>query len=63
MSKKKTDNKELGEVRADIDRLDQEIQALISERARLALRVRESKEGSSQAVDYSCLLAWPSRSH
>jgi chorismate mutase/prephenate dehydratase len=52
VSKKKTDNKELGEVRADIDRLDQEIQALISERARLALRVRESKEGSSQAVDY-----------
>jgi len=43
---------DLGAVRADIDQLDEQIQALISERARLASRVRQTKDDSSEAVDY-----------
>jgi chorismate mutase/prephenate dehydratase len=43
---------ELDAVRAEIDRLDQQIQQLISERAHLAFRVRESKEGKAGPVDY-----------
>lgn len=39
-------------VRGEIDRLDEQIQALISERARLAFRVRQSKGGSINAVDF-----------
>ncbi len=50
-----TDNKlrnSLGEVRAQIDALDAKIQALISDRARLAAAVRESKGSLEHAVDY-----------
>ncbi len=43
---------ELHAVRGEIDELDRQIQSLISERARLAFRVRESKGGSKEAVDY-----------
>ena len=39
-------------VRKEIDSLDEKIQNLISERARLAFRVRESKDKSAEAVDY-----------
>jgi len=42
----------LGEVRVQIDALDAQIQALISDRARLAWTVRESKGQLSHAVDY-----------
>ena len=43
---------DLESVRAEIDRLDERIQELISERARLAFRVRESKGEFGHAVDY-----------
>ncbi len=43
---------DLDSVRDEIDRLDERIQALISERARLAFRVRESKGEFTHAVDY-----------
>jgi chorismate mutase/prephenate dehydratase len=46
------DTKQLGEVRAQIDSLDERIQALISERARLAFQVRQSKGELTHAVDY-----------
>jgi chorismate mutase/prephenate dehydratase len=52
LTKKHEDRGELAEVRGEIDRLDEQIQALISERARLAFRVRQSKGGSSNAVDF-----------
>lgn len=42
----------LGEVRQKIDALDSQIQALISDRARLACAVRESKGELDNAVDY-----------
>ena len=42
----------LGEVRQKIDALDAQIQALISDRARLACAVRESKGKLGNAVDY-----------
>lgn len=42
----------LSEVRTRIDELDAQIQALISDRARLASAVRESKGSLSHAVDY-----------
>lgn len=42
----------LGEVRQKIDALDARIQALISDRARLASAVRESKGELENAVDY-----------
>ncbi len=42
----------LDEVRKEIDQLDEQIQSLISERAQLANRVRESKGSSNSAVDY-----------
>jgi chorismate mutase/prephenate dehydratase len=44
--------KPLDSVRRKIDDLDAKIQALISERARLAFQVRESKDASKGAVDY-----------
>jgi chorismate mutase/prephenate dehydratase len=51
-----TDSKKQAEpldsVRQEIDSLDAKIQELISERARLAFRVRESKNASQDAVDY-----------
>ncbi|MCU0988891.1 MAG: chorismate mutase, partial [Xanthomonadales bacterium] len=52
MRKKHEDRRELAEVREEIDRLDEQLQALISERARLALRVRQSKDQSKSAVDF-----------
>ena len=54
-SKKETDNGKqatLGEVRQEIDALDAKIQALISDRARLAGMVRKSKGQLDNAVDY-----------
>lgn len=56
--KKKENNTEdrgdtgLGEVRRKIDALDAQIQALISDRARLACAVRETKGELDSAVDY-----------
>jgi len=50
--KKDTDSKALTDVRAAIDRLDQNIQELISERARLAVNVRKSKGEFKHAIDY-----------
>jgi len=50
-----TDNKaqnSLGEIRVQIDALDTQLQALISDRARLAMAVRESKGSLTHAVDY-----------
>ena len=52
MSDTKKDTQDLAAARNEIDRLDEQIQNLISERARLAFRVRESKAGSSDAVDF-----------
>ena len=52
MSKSRQENGELTAVRDEIDSLDEQIQALISERARLAFRVRESKVDSREAVDF-----------
>ena len=46
------DSSGLDVVRKEIDQLDEQIQSLISERARLAYRVRESKGPSAGAVDY-----------
>lgn len=43
---------DLEQVRGEIDSLDEQIQNLISERARLAFRVRESKGQLPNAVDY-----------
>jgi len=51
-SSRKKGGKDLEQVRAEIDRLDEQIQGLISERARLAFRVRQSKGEARQAVDY-----------
>ncbi len=51
---KKTDKNstELEEIRQKIDKLDENIQTLISERARLAFRVRQSKGQHDNAVEY-----------
>ena len=51
---KKPDNNsdDLGKIRQEIDGLDENIQELISERARLAFRVRQSKGQHNNAVDY-----------
>ena len=46
------DSDGLAQVRNEIDRLDEQIQDLISERARLAFRVRDSKAASQHAVDF-----------
>ena len=51
MNKDKNSN-QLEGVRGEIDRLDSQILDLISERARLAFRVRQSKGDFTQAVDY-----------
>lgn len=52
-SKKRTPAvSQLEMVRTDIDQLDEQIQALISARARLAYRVRASKGEFTHAVDY-----------
>ena len=49
---KKADNNstDLENIRQEIDGLDENIQELISERARLAFRVRESKDRHKEAV-------------
>ncbi|MDH3788675.1 MAG: prephenate dehydratase [Xanthomonadales bacterium] len=52
MKDKKAQQEQLDSVRGEIDRLDEKIQQLISERARLAFRVRQSKDSSNEAVDY-----------
>ncbi len=52
MGKKRENEAGLAEIREQIDRLDEQIQALISERARIAGRVRESKGSGSHAVDF-----------
>ena len=52
MRKQHKDKADLASVRDDIDRLDQQIQALISERARLAFRVRKSKGETLHAADF-----------
>lgn len=51
---KKPDNSstDLENIRQEIDHLDESIQELISERARLAFRVRQSKGQHSNAVEY-----------
>ena len=49
--KSKSDNS-LNEVRSKIDELDAQIQSMISDRARLASAVRESKGDLAEAVDY-----------
>jgi chorismate mutase/prephenate dehydratase len=50
--KKPTGTQQLTEVRNEIDQLDEQIQGLISDRARLANRVRASKGEFAHAVDY-----------
>ena len=52
MSKQRENKADLARVRDEIDHLDEQIQALISDRARLAFRVRESKGKTLQAVDF-----------
>ncbi|HET6592367.1 MAG TPA: prephenate dehydratase, partial [Xanthomonadales bacterium] len=52
MKKKQEDRAELAGIREQIDRLDEQIQSLISDRARLAFKVRKSKGDSLQAVDF-----------
>ena len=49
---KPEDDTGLSRVRDKIDSLDRQVQSLISERARLAFRVRETKGDSRAAVDY-----------
>ena len=49
---KPEDDTGLSRVRDKIDSLDRQVQSLISERARLAFRVRETKGDSKAAVDY-----------
>jgi len=50
--KKPAANPPLAAVRKEIDELDEQIQSLISDRARLAFKVRASKGEFSHAVDY-----------
>jgi len=50
--RKDLNTKQLDQVRQEIDRLDEKIQELISERAQLAFRVRESKGKFPDAVSY-----------
>jgi chorismate mutase/prephenate dehydratase len=52
LDKSAKDEESLGGVRSEIDALDEQIQELISQRARLAFRVRESKGLLPNAVDY-----------
>lgn len=51
-NKKSTASRQLAAVRNEIDQLDEQIQNLISARARLAFRVRASKGEFANAVDY-----------
>jgi len=50
--KKDRNSEQLGKARQEIDRLDEQIQNLISQRAQLALQVRQSKGKFPNAVDY-----------
>jgi chorismate mutase/prephenate dehydratase len=52
MAKDSENSSELVAVRDEIDTLDRKIQDLISDRARLAFRVRKSKGKSGSAVDF-----------
>lgn len=52
IKKKAPSTQQLTEVRNEIDQLDEQIQDLISARARLAFRVRASKGEFAHAVDY-----------
>lgn len=52
MSKKDKGSTSLEAIRQEIDGLDEKIEALISERARLASRVRQSKDRHTDAVEY-----------
>ena len=52
VSKQSDKRQDLAAIRDEIDALDEQIQELISERARLAFRVRASKGDSKPAVDY-----------
>jgi chorismate mutase/prephenate dehydratase len=52
VSKNKEDSASLTAVRDEIDRLDEQIQDLINERAKLAFRVRQSKGGARDAVNF-----------
>ena len=52
MNNKSEDKAKLSAVRNEIDSLDEQIQKLINERAKLAFRVRESKGESKEAVNF-----------
>ena len=52
MTEKQNKAGKLDAIRKEIDGLDEKIQELISERARLAFRIRESKSAMKGAVDY-----------
>jgi len=52
LSEKTENTAELAAVRDEIDRLDEQIQELISQRARMAFRVRETKGGDLEAVRF-----------
>lgn len=52
MTEAKKNSDRLESIRQQIDQLDESIQELISERARLAFKVRESKNASKGAIDF-----------
>ncbi len=52
MKKPENNSTDLEKIRQEIDGLDKNIQELISERARLAFHVRQSKGQHSNALDY-----------
>jgi chorismate mutase/prephenate dehydratase len=52
LSKQRENKADLARIRDEIDHLDEQIQALISDRARLAFRVRKSKGEKLQSVDF-----------
>ena len=52
MTNETENSRDLAAIRDEIDTLDKKIQDLISDRARLAFRVRKSKGTSKSAVDY-----------
>jgi len=52
LSKSNKSSEQLNSIRKKIDGLDQTIQELISERARLAFRVRESKDIAEGSIEY-----------
>jgi len=52
LTESQNQSEKLATVRGEIDHLDQQIQELINERARLALRVRETKDDSISAANY-----------